>query len=84
MSVETRDIGMDWAIEKLRELVQQANVPLDTVYWDAEVENTEAQVLVVVTLGKEKKWEIANLDLEDEQRRPQLERILQAVVSSLF
>jgi hypothetical protein len=83
MSVETRDIGMDWAIERLRALAHQANLPLETVYWDAEVDNTEAQTLVAGTPGKEKKWEIANLDLEDEQRRSQLEQILQAVVASL-
>jgi hypothetical protein len=83
MSVETRDVRMDWAIKKLRELAQAANTPVESVYWDAEVENEHAQVLVVEAAGKEKKWEIADLDLEDETRRPQLEKVIQVVVDSL-
>jgi hypothetical protein len=84
MSTEARDVGMDWAIEKLRELAQKAGIPLDDVYWDAEVENENTQVLVVAASGTEKKWEVADLDLEDETRRPQLERVIQAVVDSLL
>lgn len=82
MSAETREVGMNWMTKKLAELTQKAAGPV-TVHWEADIANEHAQILVIEALGTTKKWEIANLNLEDDARRPQLEKVIQAVVSSL-
>lgn len=82
MSAETREVGMKWTTRRIEELSREASIPVN-VHWEADVANEHAQFLMIELSGTTHKWEIANLDLEDDTRRSQLERVIRAVVDAL-
>lgn len=71
--------GREWAIKRLREHAQKANVPIDDASWH-DIVNKDASNFEVKSLGMGNVYPIPNLDLEDEQRRSSLDQIMESIV----
>jgi len=82
---ETLEAGMRWVEKRLQELADGSGVQIDKLAWEHSDEDwKKVSHTLVVRVGNQKyRCNFDDLDLQDFQRRADLENILRELVKSL-